>query len=465
MKAFLNFIAIFLSIITTAIYAQDLKVTNEVSSFLKDSLNLSNLNYPKSVIRFYATNNYEYLWLNDKQKIDQASIALSLLIQPNRFGLLPSDYHLENLSLERLKELRSSSPEKQQKEKAQFEILMTDGLLSFINNLHFGKYNPLYQPSYVDSVRINGFCADEILSDAGRQDGFLNLVHEAQPKFKAYQAFQDYLDQAYAANNTMTSPAEMKKILINMERLRWINTQSLDYILINIPSYTLEFHYNGNVSEFKVVVGKPKTATPILESEINYFSTAPDWRVPQSIFLNEILPEILENRAYLRDNHYSIYDEAGDKVIVNVATLKEISKNPKQYRVQQSSGNHNALGAIVFRFQNSHGVYIHDTPQKQFFNKDNRALSHGCIRVQNPKLLATQLLEFDNSKDKIPAFEYAVKTYGKMDIVLKQPVPIIITYLTMLIKNGKPTTYNDIYQLDQSLEDLFNENMPRMIAP
>lgn len=465
MKAFLNFIAIFLSIITTAIYAQDLNVTNEISSFLKDSLNLSNLNYPKSVIRFYATNNYEYLWLNDKQKIDQASIALSLLIQPNRFGLLPSDYHLENLSLERLKELRSSSPEKQQKEKAQFEILMTDGLLSFINNLHFGKYNPLYQPSYVDSVRINGFCADEILSDAGRQDGFLNLVHEAQPKFKAYQAFQDYLDQAYAANNTMTSPAEMEKILINMERLRWINTQSLDYILINIPSYTLEFHYNSNVSEFKVVVGKPKTATPILESEINYFSTAPDWRVPQSIFLNEILPEILENRAYLRDNHYSIYDEAGDKVIVNVATLKEISKNPKQYRVQQSSGNHNALGAIVFRFQNSHGVYIHDTPQKQFFNKDNRALSHGCIRVQNPKLLATQLLEFDNSKDKIPAFEYAVKTYGKMDIVLKQPVPIIITYLTMLIKNGKPTTYNDIYQLDQSLEDLFNENMPRMIAP
>lgn len=465
MKAFLNFIAIFLSIITTAIYAQDLNVTNEISSFLKDSLNLSNLNYPKSVIRFYATNNYEYLWLNDKQKIDQASIALSLLIQPNRFGLLPSDYHLENLSLERLKELRSSSPEKQQKEKAQFEILMTDGLLSFINNLHFGKYNPLYQPSYVDSVRINGFCADEILSDAGRQDGFLNLVHEAQPKFKAYQAFQDYLDQAYAANNTMTSPAEMKKILINMERLRWINTQSLDYILINIPSYTLEFHYNGNVSEFKVVVGKPKTATPILESEINYFSTAPDWRVPQSIFLNEILPEILENRAYLRDNHYSIYDEAGDKVIVNVATLKEISKKPKQYRVQQSSGNHNALGAIVFRFQNSHGVYIHDTPQKQFFNRDVRALSHGCIRVQNPKLLATQLLEFDNSKDKIPAFEYAVKTYDKMDIVLKQPVPIIITYLTMLIKNGKPTTYNDIYQLDQSLEDLFNENMPRMIAP
>ncbi|MNG86785.1 murein L,D-transpeptidase [compost metagenome] len=465
MKAFLNFTAIFFSIITTAIYGQDLKVTNEITSFLKDSLNLSNLNYPKSVIRLYATNNYEYLWLNDKQKIDQASIALSLLTNPNRFGLLPSDYHLESLSLERLKQFRSSSPEKQQKEKALFDILMTDGLLSFINNLHFGKYNPLYHPSYVDSVRINGFCADEILSDAGRQVGFLNLVQEAQPKLKAYQDFQNYLDQSYATNNAMSPPVEMEKILINMERLRWINTQSLDYILINIPSYTLEFHYNGNVSEFKVVVGKPKTATPILESEINYFSTAPDWRVPHSIFLNEILPEILKDRAYLRNNHYSIYDEAGDKIIVNSSALKEINKNPKKYRIRQSSGNHNALGAIVFRFQNSHGVYLHDTPQKQFFNRDNRALSHGCIRVQNPKLLAAKLLAFDSSKDKIPVLEDAVKTYRKMDFVLKESVPIIITYLTMSIRDGKPTIYNDIYQLDKSPEDKLNENKPNTIAP
>ena len=263
----------------------------------------------------------------------------------------------------------------------------------------------------------------------------------------------------------MNSPDEMEKILINMERLRWINTQSLNYILINIPSYTLEFHHRGKVTEFKVVVGKPRTATPVLESEISYFSTAPVWRVPQSIFLNEILPEILENNSYLQDHHYSVYDKAGSKVTVNASTLKEISKSPRQYSVRQSSGSHNALGAIVFRFQNSHGVYLHDTPQKQFFNRDNRALSHGCVRLENPKLLATQLLTFDNSKDKIPELEDAIKTYRKRDFILKQPVPITITYLTMLIKNGKPIIYNDIYQLDKSLAERFHQNIRTAIVP
>ena len=138
MKAFPSFTVIFLSIISTVIYGQDVKVTNEITSFFKDSLKLSNLNYPKSVIRCYATNNYSYLWLDEKPKVDQAGIALSFLMHANRFGLLPIDYHPERLSIERLIQFRSSSTQENQKEKALFDILMTDGFITFINNLHFG---------------------------------------------------------------------------------------------------------------------------------------------------------------------------------------------------------------------------------------------------------------------------------------------------------------------------------------
>lgn len=150
---------------------------------------------------------------------------------------------------------------------------------------------------------------------------------------------------------------------------------------------------------------------------------------------------------------------------MNSSTLQEINKNPRKYSVRQSSGGHNALGAIVFRFQNSHGVYLHDTPQKQYFNRENRALSHGCIRVQNPKLLATQLLAFDDSNEKIPVLEEAVKAYRKRDFILKQPVPIIITYLTVLIKNGKPIIYDDIYQLDKSLVEMLHHDMRTATTP
>jgi len=465
MKAFLNFTMIFFGIMHIVVHGQDTKTANKITLLLKDSLYLANLNYPKSVSRCYATNSYNFLWLNDKQNIDQAETALALLTHANRFGLLSSDYYSKNLTFEGLNQLGGFFSEKHEERKAIFDILMTDGLITFINNIHFGKYNPLYDRSYIDSISIKGFCADKALSNARRQLDFSKAVCEAQPKLKAYQDLQNYLDQFYAVGNPDTTSAEMAKILINMERLRWINTQSSDYVWINIPSYTLAFHHQGNVSEFKVVVGKPKTATPVLESEIDYFSTAPDWRVPQSIFRNEILPEILENSGYLEDNHYSIYDETGGEIIVNSSTLQEINKNPRKYSVRQSSGGHNALGAIVFRFQNSHGVYLHDTPQKQYFNRENRALSHGCIRVQNPKLLATQLLAFDDSNEKIPVLEEAVKAYRKRDFILKQPVPIIITYLTVLIKNGKPIIYDDIYQLDKSLVEMLHHDMRTATTP
>jgi len=381
-----------------------------------------------------------------------------MLAQANHYGLSLFDYHLESLSFEKLKQWWDSPSEKNQKERSMFDILLTDGLITFINDLHFGKYNPLYHKSRIDTSRINGFCADEILSTARLQADFREAIRNAQPKIKAYSDLQAFLDSSYTDNNSMTSEAEMGKIIINMERLRWINTQSANYIMVNIPSYTLEFHQGDEMSDFKVMVGKPTSKTPVLESEINYFSTAPDWRVPQSIFRKEMLPEILKDRSYLADHNYSIYDGSGNKVIVNASKLRQINNNPYNYSVRQSSGQDNALGAVVFRFQNPYGVYLHDTAQKQFFDSEKRALSHGCVRVENADRLAAMLLSYDGSEYKISALENAILSYEKKDFVLSQPVPIIITYLTCLIKNGKPTLYTDIYQFDKSLENKFNQN-------
>ena len=458
MKALYIFLFISLAMLSTAIYAQDGKIGTEISTALKDNIYLSRLNYPKSVIRFYTDNYSGYHWTDSRQRHDQSEIALAMLAQANHYGLSLSDYHLENLSFEKLKQWRDFPSEKNQKERSMFDILLTDGLITFINDLHFGKYNPLYHKSRIDTSRINGFCADEILSTARLQTDFRGAIRNAQPKIKAYTDLQAYLDSSYTDNNMMTSQSEMGKIIINMERLRWISMQSENYIMVNIPSYTLEFHQGDEMSDFKVVVGKPTSKTPVLESEINYFSTAPDWRVPQSIFRKEMLPEILKDRSYLADHNYSIYDGSGNKVIVNASKLRQINNNPYNYSVRQSSGQDNALGAVVFRFQNPYGVYLHDTAQKQFFDREKRALSHGCVRVENADRLAAMLLSYDGSEYKISALENAVLSYEKKDFVLSQPVPIIITYLTCLIKNGKPTLYTDIYQFDKSLENKFNQN-------
>ncbi|MET3537164.1 L,D-transpeptidase family protein [Chryseobacterium limigenitum] len=455
MKTLLNFTIILCSVIIAQ--AQDLKITNQIASSLKDTVILSKLHYPKSVMRFYAKNNSEYAWIHGVQKLDQPELAMLLLEYSYRFGLPLSDYHLETLSLEKLRKLRNISAEADQKEKALFDVLMTDALITFINNLHFGKYNPLYNSLNIDTNAIHEFRADDILLDARQQTDFLKAL-EVQPKIKAYTDFQDYLNVFYTENDCMDSHPEIEKIMINMERLRWIDNESKPYILINIPSYTLELYQKDAVFDFKVIVGKPTTRTPVLESRINYFTTAPDWKVPQSIFVKEMLPKILKSSQYLEDHHYAVYDRHGNEVEISSSKLKEIRQNPYHYSVRQSSGCDNALGAVVFRFPNSYGVYLHDTSQKQLFNQSERALSHGCIRVEKPKELASLLLRYDGAESDIPVFENAMAEYKRKDFVLKQPVPVVITYLTCLIKDGKPVLYKDIYHFDDSLENKFNLN-------
>lgn len=248
MKALLNLAIILCFAIITQ--AQDLKMTNEIAFSLKDNVTLSKLHYPKSVMRFYARNNSEFAWIT-AQRSDQSEVAMLLMEYSYRFGLSLSDYHWDAISLQQLRKLRDTPVEINQKEKAVFDILMTDALITFINNLHLGKYNPLYDSSYIDSNEINGFRSEDILMNATKQKDFLKTILDVQPKIKAYVDFQNYLNTLYAENDCIAPQTEIQKIIINMERLRWSNNQSIPYILINIPSYALEFHQKEIVSDFK----------------------------------------------------------------------------------------------------------------------------------------------------------------------------------------------------------------------
>ncbi len=449
MKAIATFIVlVFFSLV---LQAQITDKTTRIAALLQDKNNLSKLYYPKSVLRFYTKYNMGYTWF-DGSNSDLPEIAVLLLGYADQFGLSSSGYHCQELLPEKLRSMIDPNPN-DSAEKAWLDILMTDALVTFINDLHFGKYNPKHTSSDIDSGYINGFCSDDELIFARSQNDFLRTILKVQPQISAYKQLQDHLNTLYANDLVNISQSQIEKIIINMERLRWINTTSENYILVNIPSYSLEFHTNKVQRDFKVIVGKPSTPSPILESVVTHFTTAPDWKVPQSIFRKEMLPKIIKNSKYLTDHHYSIYDRNGNEVTVNPARLKEISRNPSSYSIRQSSGCDNALGAVVFRFENTYGIYLHDTSQKQLFNNEERALSHGCIRVQQADKFAELLLENDGSEDQLPILKNAMAGYKRKDFVLKQPIPIIITYLTCSIKNGTPVFYKDIYHLDSDLTE------------
>ncbi|MFI5136459.1 MAG: L,D-transpeptidase family protein [Sphingobacteriales bacterium] len=418
-------------------------------------LNEKHLNYPASVARFYQQSGYKLFWIAPDTVKMRASEAMLMLDCVMQYGLNPPDYHPRELLYEKLNELTRHFGKVSDMEKAGFDVILTDAMLTFINNLHFGKLNPDCSSAKIDSGNTPGFLAETVLAKALHQKKFMETLLSVQPKLKAYTDLQFHLHLLaglYTGDCYEVPEGDIRKISINMERLRWIKDNDTTYIHINIPSFTLEFHQPDTIYQFKVVIGKPEAPTPTLESAIKYFTTAPEWKVPAKIFIRELLPRTRNNPDYFRNHHYNIYDNNGNYVADNAANRAMVRRDPGNYGVRQSAGCDNSLGLIVFRFPNIYDIYLHDTPEQQLFKKETRAYSHGCIRVEQAEKLAELLLANDASTDKISELKNALKKYITKSFYLKKAVPIKITYLTCGVKDGVLQTYDDLYDLDKGME-------------
>nr|WP_315421049.1 L,D-transpeptidase family protein [uncultured Pedobacter sp.] len=413
------------------------------------------LNYPNLVERFYQERLYQRAWV--MQDTVKSDVWMSMLLMDCvlQFGLNRNDFHPDRLTYDALRPLTKPGAKVQEQEV--FDIYLTDALITLINHLHYGKFNPVVNTERLESKIPLGFDPVLQLGKAIGHPNFMVNVTSAQPQANMYKKLQNYLHLVkgqYIDDCYEFPEGEARKMAINMERLRWINTGDRYFIQINIPSYTLKLVKDDSVVVFKTVVGKPLSPTPELESMVNNISTSPDWKVPHKIFRNELLPKIWKDSAYLINNHYSIYDQKENMVPLTRGTIAAIKANPNLYHARQSSGCDNALGKVVFRFPNTFDIYLHDTPEQQLFKKQERVFSHGCIRVENAGLLAELLLRNDGAADKVPALKSSMLNIIKKDFRLKNTVPIKITYITCEIKDGQLSVYPDIYHRDQVLESL-----------
>jgi L,D-transpeptidase YcbB len=228
----------------------------------------------------------------------------------------------------------------------------------------------------------------------------------------------------------------IKQMMVNMERLRWIPVEiEKDYLLINIPEFRLHiFENNKQVWMTNVVVGKDAKQTSIFRGNLSLIILNPYWGIPKSIVKNEILPHIQRNPNYLADNNMEVIDG--------------------NYR--QKPGKNNALGKMKFMFPNNYHIYLHDTPSKGLFEETNRAFSHGCIRVENPKRLAYYLLR-NNSKWNTENIDKILETDNQVGIRIEPTVPVYIAYFTAWVdEKGQLNFRNDLYNLDKKLsEEIF----------
>jgi len=427
----------------------------------------SNLSYPNSVLRFYQRNGFQPVWVDAVKSPKQTWEAMLMLDCVLQFGLSHDDYHPKDLSYDLLHNILEKPLMVSDAEKAKYDITLTDAVIAFMNHLHYGKLNPDFPPDKIDDGIAGGFNADEFLATALPQKDFMKAVISVQPKLKAYTDLQyqmHLLEGVYQGDCYDVPDSTVRRIAINMERLRWASVSDSTYIHINIPSYTLKFHQPDTTYEFKVVVGKPGWPTPTLNSAISYFTTAPEWKVPKKIFETEILPKALKDPAFLEKNQFSIYDEKGNYVSPGSEALLMVKNNPDRYSARQSSGCDNSMGLIVFRFPNIYDIYLHDTPEQQLFKQQDRDFSHGCIRVEQAGKLADLILTMDGSANLIASVHRAIKYYKTQTFTLKKTVPIKVTYLTCEVQNGAMVVYKDIYDLDKRLEmALYNITDPLVL--
>lgn len=433
----------------------DTTVKIAIKKTLTKGAGVTAFHYPQSVERFYLQSGFNPGWIKDEKEIRTTWEALLMLDCVLQFGLSHADYHPVELDYATMHDIYRKPSRVGAEQKARFDMMLTDAMITFIYHLHFGKLNPIYTAEKLDKGEISGFCAEDILKQAKTQKDFMALILNSQPKSRAYVLMQEqmrlmkgqYLDDCYEAPE-----GTVRKLAINMERLRWAGPEEMPSIRINLPSYTLALQLPDSIYQFKVIVGKSSSASPILKSVLSHFSTAPDWRVPGKIFINELLPKIMKNPDFLENNHFTIYDLKGNYIDPVRSNLTLVKRNPGKYFIRQSSGCDNALGRVVFRFENPFGIYLHDTPEQQLFSRDMRALSHGCIRVEAAEKLASLLLKSDGTPQNIKTLHRAMAFYEPKTFTLKHGIPIQIQYLTCEIVDGLVRNYDDIYGRDKALE-------------
>jgi murein L,D-transpeptidase YcbB/YkuD len=251
-------------------------------------------------------------------------------------------------------------------------------------------------------------------------------------------------DRTVKAINSPKRDRQIDTVIVNMERWRWLPRQlgvaSLGnaYVILNIPDYTLKVMQNGGqVWTTRVVTGKPgQHATPLLTETMKFITVNPTWNVPPSIIYNEYLPALQQ-----------------DPTVLQRMGLKLERARDGSIHISQPPGEANALGRIRFNFPNKFLVYQHDTPDKNLFAKEERAFSHGCMRVQNPDVYASTLLNITMPNDKYTP-EKIRSMYGHSEIDIKFPtaIPVNITYQTAFVDDaGKLQLRKDVYGRDAQM--------------
>ena len=436
-------------------------------------------------VKRYYRNNGGFLWIDRHGVDERADTLLDYLHTVTDMGFSPARFFVDQIArdLERLRslELKDGSNDANHV-MARLEYRLTKSFLRYAVGQRFGFMNPTFVFNHLDSIKPT---PDDTIKHPARYRGLFDMKMEhadnhfyrqafeavksddlgrflqnVQPHSAFYEQLKEKLNQG-GLNKSMRA-----RILCNMERCRWrlhdAPNKHKKYVLVNIPSFHLFAIDREDTLSMRIGCGATKTKTPLLNSYIKRMDLNPQWHVPRSILVNDMLHHA-GSTGYFQSRNYFIQDKSTG-LEVNSAHVTRSMLLSGQYGVVQRGGKGNALGRIIFRFDNNFSVYLHDTSSRSVFGKEDRGVSHGCIRVENPFGLAVFLLA-DKDERLIGKIKYSMTSDSLSDhkmvvrsVKLQPQVPVFITYFTLYpMTGGTMVEYPDVYGYDAVIYKLLKK--------
>ncbi len=305
-----------------------------------------------------------------------------------------------------------------------------------------------------------------------RHHRLTSFLREIQPTDTLYRRMQrEYIRVRGTADTTRIRQAH-----INMERARWRypHPDGGQYIWVNLAAQELTAvdTHRDTTATMRICCGNKTHKTPLLHSAVRWIELNPHWIIPQTIVRKEIVPRHVGDSGYFARNRYHAINKTTKKE-VNPALLSAAQLRSAQYTIRQESGPGNSLGRLIFRFPNKFSVFLHDTNNRGTFRYANRAVSHGCVRVERPLDLALFFLDnptalytdrirmsiglqpLSSEGQSYMAEHPDAKPLGRID--LPKPVPVWLDYWTLYPSpDGQLQSYDDMYGYDKVIENLLN---------
>jgi len=364
--------------------------------------------------RFYARHGFAPVWTT---RPEQANSLMNAVLHAGDQGLAPELFHANLL------QSSAALPPLDR------ELLLTDAFLSYADALARGVV-PVERRRDDEALTPGPIDVAAALDDAIASPDPAAVIEALAPTTPTYRLLRLALHDAGGPAGGKSTTGRLREIEVNLERERWLPRRlPADRVWVNVADERVVLYRNDQpIFSTKVIVGQDvqQNQSPEFQATITGVLFNPPWNIPPDIATNEILPKANRDPNYLAQHNMVMLPDG---------------------ILQQRAGPNSGLGQLMFEMKNRFDVYLHDTPSKNLFSRDDRRISHGCIRVEKPRELAALLMQ-----QPVEAINQAIATGDTADSNLPQPVPVFVVYQTAFADaDGRLQFRPDVYGRDAEI--------------